>query len=190
MTIRWRVLATDEAGVVRVDVDTGSGFRAATVAEVDQALRQLPLFGAADVGARVPTTRPRPAAERVESHAVTTGRRVRAPGGTTEHERNEADTETRAGQERPPRVPHLRRPLAARANEVRTATGLRSLGGSRGNRSARRVAPLGRVREATRRPCPRNLPALLPQLPDTRRPPARVASIRAPFVGDHPDAAG
>ena len=32
--IRWRVLATDEAGVVRVDVDTGNGFRAATVAEV------------------------------------------------------------------------------------------------------------------------------------------------------------
>ena len=39
MTIRWRVLATDEAGVVRVDVDTGNGFRATTVAEVDQALR-------------------------------------------------------------------------------------------------------------------------------------------------------
>ena len=74
MTIRWRVLATHEAGVVRVDVDTGSGFRAATVAEVDQALRQLPLFGAADVGARVPTTKRRAAAERVESHRVTTGR--------------------------------------------------------------------------------------------------------------------
>ena len=74
MTIRWRVLATDEAGVVRVDVDTGDGFRPATVAEVDQALRQLPLFGAADVGARVATPKRRLPAERVESHGVTTGR--------------------------------------------------------------------------------------------------------------------
>ncbi len=74
MTIRWRVLATDEAGVVRVDVDTGNGFRAATVTEVDQALRQLPLFGAADVGAHVTTPKRRLPAERVESHGVRTGR--------------------------------------------------------------------------------------------------------------------
>ena len=67
MTIRWRVLATDEAGVVRVDVDTGNGFRAATVAEVDQALRQLPLFGAADIGAHVATPKRRLPAERIES---------------------------------------------------------------------------------------------------------------------------
>ena len=67
MTIRWRVLATDEAGVVRVDVDTGNGFRAATAAEVDQALRQLPLFGAADVGGHGATPKRRLPAERVES---------------------------------------------------------------------------------------------------------------------------
>ena len=75
MTIlRWRVLATDEAGVVRVHVDTGNGFRAATVAEVDQALRQLPLFGADDVGAHVgdvETTAPRRAGGIAR---VTTGR--------------------------------------------------------------------------------------------------------------------
>ena len=74
MTIRWRVLATDEAGVVRVDVDTGNGFRAATAAEVDQALRQLPLFGAADVGSHRATPQRRLPAERVESHRLTTGR--------------------------------------------------------------------------------------------------------------------
>lgn len=68
MTIRWRVLATDEAGVVRVDVDTGNGFRAATVAEADQTLRQLPLFGAADIGARGAMSKRRLPAERVESH--------------------------------------------------------------------------------------------------------------------------
>ena len=35
VAIPWRVLATGEAGV-RVDVDTGNGFRAATVAEIDR----------------------------------------------------------------------------------------------------------------------------------------------------------
>ena len=74
MTIRWRVLATDEAGVVRVDVDTGNGFRAATAAEVDQALRQLPLFGAADVGAHEAAPKRRLPAERVESRGLATGR--------------------------------------------------------------------------------------------------------------------
>ena len=74
MTIRWRVLATDEAGVVRVDVDTGNGFRAATAAEVDQALRQLPLFGAADVGAHEATPKRQLPAERIESRGVATGR--------------------------------------------------------------------------------------------------------------------
>ena len=74
MTIRWRVLATDEAGVVRVDVDTGNGFRAATAAEVDQALRQLPLFGAADIGAHGATPERRLPAKRVESRGVATGR--------------------------------------------------------------------------------------------------------------------
>ena len=81
MTIRWRVLATDEAGVVRVDVDTGDGFRPATVAEVDQALRQLPLFGAADVGARrgdAETTAPRGARRIARGDDWA---RVRAPAG-------------------------------------------------------------------------------------------------------------
>ena len=81
MTIRWRVLATDEAGAVRVDVDTGNGFRPATVAEVDQALRQLPLFGAADVGAHEATLKRRLPAERVESHGRDDWARVRAPAG-------------------------------------------------------------------------------------------------------------
>ena len=48
--IRWRVLATDEAGVVRVDVDTGNGFRAATVAETDRALRQLRVCTSSQTG--------------------------------------------------------------------------------------------------------------------------------------------
>ena len=74
MTIRWRVLATAEAGVVRVDVDTGNGFRAASVAEVDQALRQLPLFGAADVGAHRAPPQRRLRAERAGSREVATGR--------------------------------------------------------------------------------------------------------------------
>ena len=74
MTIRWRVLPTDEAGVIRVDVDTGNGFRAATAAEVDQALRQLPLFGAADVGAHEAAPKRRLPAERVESRGLATGR--------------------------------------------------------------------------------------------------------------------
>ena len=54
--------------------DTGNGFRAATVDEVDQAPRQLPLFGAADIGAHVATPKRRLRAERVESHGMTTGR--------------------------------------------------------------------------------------------------------------------
>ena len=70
MTIRWRVMATPVAGVVRIEVDMGHGFRAATIAEIDQALRQLPLFGAADAGAGAHVTtsaRPLPT-DRVESH--------------------------------------------------------------------------------------------------------------------------
>ena len=67
-------LATDEAGVVRIDVDTGNGFRAATAAEVGQALRQLTLFGAADVGAHGAPPKRRIPAERVESHGVAAGR--------------------------------------------------------------------------------------------------------------------
>ena len=39
--------------------DTGNGFRAATVDEVDQTLRQIPLFGAADIRAHVATPKRR-----------------------------------------------------------------------------------------------------------------------------------
>lgn len=74
MTIRWRVLATPVTGVVRIEVDKGNGFRPATVAEIDQALRQLPLFGAADVGARVPPPKRRLPVQPVESHGMATGR--------------------------------------------------------------------------------------------------------------------
>ena len=48
LTPRWRVRPASEPGAVRVEIDTGRGLRAATVAEIDQALRQLHLFGAAD----------------------------------------------------------------------------------------------------------------------------------------------
>ena len=50
MTPRWRVRPASEPGAVHVEIDTGHGFRPATVAEIDQALRQLHLFGAADAG--------------------------------------------------------------------------------------------------------------------------------------------
>lgn len=53
MTPRWRVRPADEPGAVRIDIDTGRGFRPATLAEIDQALRQLHLFGAADSGGAV-----------------------------------------------------------------------------------------------------------------------------------------
>ena len=44
---RWRVTARGR-GLFAIEVDDGGGFRAATAAEVDAALRQLELFGAAD----------------------------------------------------------------------------------------------------------------------------------------------
>ena len=61
--------ATDETRVVRIDVDTGNGFRAATIAEIDQALRQLPLFGAADAGEHpaAPARSSEPSSERPRS---------------------------------------------------------------------------------------------------------------------------
>ena len=52
MTARWRVQPAEEPGAVRIDIDAGRGYRPATIAEIDQALRQLPLFGAADAGGR------------------------------------------------------------------------------------------------------------------------------------------
>ena len=44
---RWRVTGRGRS-VFAIEVDDGDGFRAATAAEVDAALRQRELFGAAD----------------------------------------------------------------------------------------------------------------------------------------------
>ena len=44
---RWRVRGRGR-GLFAVEVDDGGGFRAATPAEVDAALRQRELFGAAE----------------------------------------------------------------------------------------------------------------------------------------------
>ena len=44
---RWRVLGRGR-GLFVIEVDYGVGFRAATLAEVDAALRQRELFGAAE----------------------------------------------------------------------------------------------------------------------------------------------
>ena len=55
---RWRVrlparriVRGEAAGVFLIEIDPGGGFRPATVVEVDSALRQRELFGAADGGA-------------------------------------------------------------------------------------------------------------------------------------------
>ena len=45
---RWRVAIGGGRGLFLIDVDDGHGFRPATTAEVDAALRQRELFGAAD----------------------------------------------------------------------------------------------------------------------------------------------
>ncbi len=44
---RWRETGRGR-GVFAIELDDGDGFRAATAAEVDAALRQRELFGAAD----------------------------------------------------------------------------------------------------------------------------------------------
>ena len=44
---RWRVAGRGR-GLFAIEVDDGSGFRPATAAEVDAALRQRELFGAAE----------------------------------------------------------------------------------------------------------------------------------------------
>ena len=49
---RWRVTTGDGPGRFLIDIDDGRGFRPATTAEVDAALRQRELFGAADYPAR------------------------------------------------------------------------------------------------------------------------------------------
>ena len=48
---RWRVRGRGR-GLFVIEVDDGVGFRAATTAEVDAALRQRELFGAAEYPAR------------------------------------------------------------------------------------------------------------------------------------------
>ena len=48
---RWRVLGRGR-GLFAIEVDDGGGFRAATAAEVDAALRQRELFGAAEYSVR------------------------------------------------------------------------------------------------------------------------------------------
>ena len=45
---RWRVTTGPRSGLFLIDIDDGQGFRPATTAEVDAALRQRELFGAAD----------------------------------------------------------------------------------------------------------------------------------------------
>ena len=45
---RWRVATGGGRGLFLIEVDDGLGFRPATTAEVDAALRQRELFGAAD----------------------------------------------------------------------------------------------------------------------------------------------
>ena len=49
---RWRVATGGGRGLFLIEVDDGCGFRPATTAEVDAALRQRELFGAADYPAR------------------------------------------------------------------------------------------------------------------------------------------
>ena len=45
---RWRVTTGGGPGLFLIEVDDGHGFRRATTAEVDAALRQREMFGAAD----------------------------------------------------------------------------------------------------------------------------------------------
>ena len=48
---RWRVAGRGR-GLFAIEVDDGGGFRPATAAEVDAALRQRELFGAAEYPSR------------------------------------------------------------------------------------------------------------------------------------------
>ena len=50
---RWRVTTEPRRGLFLIDVDDGQGFRPATTAEVDAALRQRELFGVADYPAEI-----------------------------------------------------------------------------------------------------------------------------------------
>ena len=49
---RWRVSSGPGRGLFLIEVDDGRGFRPATAAEIDSALRQRELFGAADYPGR------------------------------------------------------------------------------------------------------------------------------------------
>ena len=60
---RWRVANGGGRGRFVIDVDDGRGFRPATTPEVDAALRQRELFGAADY----PRRRSEPALGRTSS---------------------------------------------------------------------------------------------------------------------------
>jgi hypothetical protein len=77
---RWRVTTGPRRGLFQIDVDDGQGFRPATTAEVDAALRQRELFGAADY----------PAAMEVGRDARSGGgppnQRTPLPAGLDEHE--------------------------------------------------------------------------------------------------------
>ena len=57
---RWRVSTGTGPGLFLIEVDDGRGFRPATAAEIDSALRQRELFGAADYPARNLGTSPLP----------------------------------------------------------------------------------------------------------------------------------
>ena len=63
---RWRVATGGGRGRFLIDVDDGHGFRPATTPEVDAALRQRELFGAADypAGGRNPPSDGGPPAPR------------------------------------------------------------------------------------------------------------------------------
>ena len=54
---RWRVTTEPRSGLFLIDIDDGQGFRPATTAEVDTALRQRELFGAADYPAAIEVDR-------------------------------------------------------------------------------------------------------------------------------------
>ena len=64
---RWRVTVRSGRGLFLIEVDDGHGFRPATTPEVDAALRQRELFGAADYARR----RSRPRRRRRRDDALT-----------------------------------------------------------------------------------------------------------------------
>ena len=75
---RWRVTPRS-FGLFVIDVDDGRGFRPATTSEVDAALRQRELFGAADYSGEGAS--PRPWAARGALLSPSRGFRLRVDGG-------------------------------------------------------------------------------------------------------------